>query len=177
MMSTANGGRSKGAVMFAAVADRQEDIAKKLGLKTRSLVSMWRNGERTPRLANRKQLLARYKIPIEAWDQPPAPTEWGEPAAMGQVEVLEGLCRQTRAQLVNDGSMTPLERLKVGSALAKLEDDLRRLKGENLLAEAEVLKHPKWKELKVTILEILTKHPDALRDVVAALERAGDTTR
>ncbi len=162
--------RSKGAVMLAALGDRQVELAAKLGVKSRPLISMWRSGERKPKLANRKQLLAKLKIPIEAWDEPPdAPSSWGEAAASGQVEMLEQLGASIRSQVINDASLTPLERVRMVRELAKLAEDVRRLKGEDVV-EVDVLRHPKWVELKSALLAALERHPEALRAVVEALE-------
>ncbi len=162
--------RSKGAVLFAAVGATQAEAKRKLGVRSEGLIAMWKNGQRVPKLANRKQLLAKYKIPIEAWDEPPdSPSEWGNAAAMGQVEMLEAFASKVRGEIAS-GESTMLEKIKMARELARLEEELRRLKGADVV-EIDVIRHPKWLALKTTILSVLERHPDALRDVVAALER------
>lgn len=171
-MAATTSGRSKGAVIFAGVPDRQHEVAQKLGVRDRSLVSKWRSGERTPKLANRKQLLAKYKIPIEAWDEPPdAPSRWGEASAIGQLEMLEAVERRVRMKVATDETMTELERTKLARELAKLTEDIRRLKGEDVV-EIDVIRHPQFVAYIARLKAALKRHPAALADVVSAIESA-----
>lgn len=162
--------RSKGAVLLAKRGETQAEIARKLKV-SQPMIALWRSSQRTPRLANRKQLLAKYKIPIEAWDEPPdAPAEWGEASATGQVEMLEAMAAGVRAQITGARDLTVLERVKAGRELVRLIDDLRRLKGGDVV-EVDLVNHPSWLALRTDLLAALAAYPDARAAVISAMER------
>lgn len=157
--------------MLAARAEQHDEIARRVSV-SRPLVTLWRNGQRTPRLANRRLLKSRYGIPIEAWDEPPdAPSEWGEAAATGHLQMLESLAQKTREEIATSATATTLERLKLGGELAKLLGEIRRLKGEDL-TEPDLVAHPKWITLRDELRAALAAYPDARAAVIAIMERA-----
>lgn len=171
--------RSRGAGLFTRIGSTQTELARKLDVST-GIVAMWQSGQRVPGLPNRKLLLERYKIPIEAWDQPAdaAPSmaspaskgePWGEGVVGGRIVALERLVDGLMREIDAPGDSTPHERAKVMTSLGHTLNTLRRLKGEDV-GEARVARHPKWVELRRAILDALDPHPDALDDVIAAIE-------
>lgn len=164
-------GRSKGAVQFAALAQTQREIAQRIGLKSSGLVAMWKTGERTPKLANRKQILAKFKIPIEAWDEPPqSPSEWGDPAASGRVARLEAMAADAEAQISKGEGMTIPERLRAMKMLTLVEGEIRKLKGEDV-AEVDILTYPAFVAFEKKLRDALRPFPDALAAVVEVFAR------
>lgn len=175
--------RSRGAVLLARLTQTQAQIAREVSVSV-AIVNYWQNGERKPGIGNRKALLARYKIPIEAWDEEPtkpptssaasapSPTRpssgWGESSAVARISLLESMAQELIDRLSNDASMTPLEGAKVLAQLTHAEKQLRSMKGENA-PEVRLVTHPKWLAVKRAILEALKDHPKALRAVVDAL--------
>lgn len=172
--------RSRGAVMFAQLGHTQAVLSVRLGVST-GIVAMWNSGQRKPGLANRKLLLEKFKIPIEAWDEEPtrphdppsssrpAAPAWGENTVTGQVEGLERFVANTLERVRTDTELSPLEQAKCMSLLTSSLERLRRLKGE-AATELQVLKHAKWLEVKSIVLTALEAHPDALDSVIDALQ-------
>lgn len=168
--------------MLARLGHTQAELATRLGVST-GIVAMWNSGQRKPGLANRKLLLERFKVPIEAWDEAlerpasspkqQAASEWGAPTVQSRIESLERIVEDTlervRPDAETDPDMTLLEQAKVMSLLGRTLAELRRLKGEEI-AELKVLRHPKWLDVKTAVLGALEGHPDALDAVIDSLE-------
>lgn len=163
-------GRSKGAVIFATRAETQAELAAKLRV-SQPTIALWRSGQRTPYLANRKLIASKFKIPIEAWDEPPeTPEPWGEAAATGRVEMLESMASKAEAELATGAGMTFMERIKNMEALTRVVAEIRKLRGEDI-SEIDVLAHPKWREVEALLFQVLEAHPEAFARFLEGLRR------
>lgn len=164
--------------MFARLGSTQAELASRLSVST-GIVAMWNSGQRKPSLGNRKLLLEKFKIPIEAWDEEPeqehsqkqkqASPQWGANTVLKRIETLENIVEDTLGRVDSDSKMTLLEQAKVMNLLGRTLGELRRLKGEEV-AEIRVLRHPKWIDVKTAIMNALELHPAALDAVIEALE-------
>lgn len=144
-------------------------------------VCQWLSGAKRPGLANRKMALARLKIPIEWWDEeipsphapPPKPTaEWGERTAEARTRRLEDMVFSLFDKLEQErATMTMSEIARAARQIALADSEVRKLKGEGA-SELQVMRHPRWYELKKLILDALEEHPKALGDVIHVLEEA-----
>lgn len=179
MAPVRRGQRSQGAKLFAATGKTQATLAAELDVST-GIVAFWQSGKRTPNLPNRQAIHELYGIPVVAWDQAPtdergpragaasAGAEPGTSTFESRVSRLDLEASDALDRLKADKSITTLERVKAVESLGKTLIQLRRLRGEDA-SEVRVLHHPRWIELRTAILEVLTRYPDALRDVIAAV--------
>jgi transcriptional regulator with XRE-family HTH domain len=174
---TAVSPRTEGQRLLLGVSGSHTDIATQIG-GTKQSVSEWRRGEKTPGSRARELLHRTFGIDPAAWTQRPGAVAPPEPAKElpkldGELEHLEELLRDLRA-LRSDRSLTPSERARVAAeenkTLARIAEHRERQK----LTEARyVHEHPGWHRLRAVLFEALKKHPEAYRDVLAALQAAG----
>ena len=175
--------RSEGSYLLARTGKTQDELARALGV-SQQIVAFWLSGKRLPSLPNRKQLLAKYKIPIEAWDKPhapaakprtklsrPEPESWGDGAVTARIERLQTIVDRGLEDLDRD-DMAPMEHARVAGELCKVVGQLRRLRGEEV-SELQILKHPKWQEVKTIVLDELADDPETLQRIVDRLKTAG----
>ena len=164
--------------MLAETGLLQEEIATRT-VSDQSTVARWLSGEKSPGLANRRVLLAKFKIPIESWDEaiettptPATTPEWGERTAEARAKKLEAMLDKMFVEFESKRpEMTQGEATRTFRALTAAENEIRKLRGEGA-SELQIMRHPKWYELKELVLEALDDHPKALADVIHAIEEA-----
>ncbi len=170
--------RSRGTLALLRLGKTQPQIASTLGV-SKAIVAMWQSGDRTPSLPNRRAMLEKFKIALEAWDEeqdtplsvrPSAPrAEWRDSASTSRIELLQASVDEELEMLKSDVEMTPLERTKVRESIARTLNSIRRYKGEEV-SEVKVLKHPKWQEIWAVLLDVLQDEPEYLRTLLERLE-------
>lgn len=185
--------RTEGQRLLAGVLASLGDIARKVGCSSRQTVSDWRSGAKVPGAAFRQRLQEEYGIPAEAWDHQPAngrpvPTAppSSSPAASAPKTTLDqclALIHDTERDLTEEqceecgrgGKLVPAERVKLRDTLARALSLRHRLESAGELIEDRiVLQHPTWKRMKAVMLRVLTRHPEALREMLEAWKEFGE---
>lgn len=157
--------RSRGAVALLRTGESQATIAATLDT-TRGNVASYVSGRWKPGPDVRARILEAFKVPIEWWDQPHAPTN-GAPLVEGPA-TLTTLEASIDAQmaLMNAPGVTPKERANVTAALAKAMASLHSMKQDD---PRRLLKDALWLRIRDALRAALAKHPNALEDVESAL--------
>jgi transcriptional regulator with XRE-family HTH domain len=179
-VTTADTPRTEGQRLLVAVSGSHSEVAAKLGGKTtKQSISEWRLGQKVPGAAARARIQATLGIEPDAWSRQPGGGQQATqapaalPALGGELEHLEELLRDLR-QLRSDRGLTASERARVAGEETKTLRRIAELRDASKLTEARyVHEHPGWQRLKRALLDALKKHPDAYRDVVAALQVLG----
>jgi transcriptional regulator with XRE-family HTH domain len=182
-------GRTRGAAMLAARAERQQEIADAIGM-SRSAVANFATGAAIPTPTTRAQLATLYGIPVGSWTQPVTTTarskarntaktakadakalsggpSGGKAAAAALVRHLDAQRREAEERGEDNKALrlTEMQRRAIV--------DYARLNGElSEGEEARLTRSQKWISLRSRILDALAPFPDAIRAVIAALQEA-----
>jgi hypothetical protein len=173
--------RTEGQRLLLAVPGTLELIGDSIGA-TRQAVLLWRQGARLPGPQWRRSIHERFGIPPEAWGRTPlapgetlqplrfddGPGDGPEPSALDDVARL---LRLLRRQLDQPGLLAR-ERAQYADAFARALAQKERIERERAMLEDRTIReHPKWKRLRTAIIDALIPHPEAARDVEAAIAR------
>jgi hypothetical protein len=172
--------RSEGQRLLMLVPGSLQQIGDSIGA-TKQAVALWRDGARVPEEKWRRKLHALYDILPDAWgygpgeapvdepDEPPAePQLEREPTALEDVSRLLSLLRTQ----LNRPNLLARERAQLGDAFARALTQKERLeRAREMLEDRVIREHPQWQRLKNEIIAALIPHPEAARDVEAAIAR------
>ena len=178
--------------MLSAAAERLVDVAERLHVGV-STVSDWRRGAKSPGGHARKRLAEVYGIPPGSWDRP-APRVGGERSAwdldaepVPVVELdpdappLESTLRMLDAQLMRLANGGTDEDFKQAEGIRKMlatraqqEKDKRTIDAYIERAVINPMRQPFYQRAVNMVVDALKPYPDALRDVLAALDAAAE---
>ena len=177
--------RTRGAVMLSAVPGSVRALAARLGA-SRTSVSDWRSGRTLPSEELRAMLESVCGIPLRAWDErdaapAKAPAD-GEsvPFDLG-ASSFRVLC--DRLQLIESqgAEATTAEVVNVSKEIRAHEDGaLKRETGQRAFEERverallSPTRQPFYQRVVNMVVDALKPYPDALRDVLAALDAAAE---
>ena len=183
--------QSEGQVLLSAAAERLVDVAERLHVGV-STVSDWRRGAKSPGGHARRRLAEVYGIPPESWDRPaqrvggdrfaddvaPVPMELDTDAPP-----LESTLRMLDAQLMRLANGGTDEDFKQAEGIRKMlatraqqEKDKRTIDAYIERAVINPTRQPFYQRAVNLVVDALKPHPDALRDVLAALDAAQEDT-
>lgn len=155
------------------------EIAAECGV-SKALVSNWRTGIRLPSPDARERLELAYGIPQDEWDvrhasDEPAPSMELDPDA----PPLESTLRMLDAQLMRLANGGTDEDFKQAEGIRKMlatraqqEKDKRTIDAYIERAVINPTRQPFYQRAVNLVVDALKPHPDALRDVLAALDAA-----
>lgn len=173
--------------MLSAAAERLVDVAERLHVGV-STVSDWRRGAKSPGGHARRRLAEVYGIPPESWDRPaqrvggdrfaddvaPVPMELDTDAPP-----LESTLRMLDAQLMRLANGGTDEDFKQAEGIRKMlatraqqEKDKRTIDAYIERAVINPTRQPFYQRTVNLVVDALKPYPDALRDVLAALDAA-----
>lgn len=180
---------------MSAAAERLVDVAERLHVGV-STVSDWRRGAKSPGGHARKRLAEVYGIPPESWDRPAQrvggdrlPSAWDldDVGAAPVVEIdadappLESTLRMLDAQLMRLANGGTDEDFKQAEGIRKMlatraqqEKDKRTIDAYIERAVINPTRQPFYQRAVNLVVDALKPHPDALRDVLAALDAAAE---
>lgn len=186
--------RNQGAVTLARTGETQEEIAAALGV-SRAAVGYWIAGTKKPLKAKREALAARYRIPVDAWDETAKTKPAAKPAAVAvTAESLKAAATEVRAAvasgcdsrelfarlstmagellttLENDPESYPLEKARVMASVAGTAKMIGQSNGEFDLG-ARLFQLPIWREVRKALAAGLTGHPAAAAAVARELRK------
>lgn len=173
--SCVNGGQE----LLRAVNAPLNEIAAECGV-SKALVSNWRTGIRLPSPDARERLELAYGIPQDEWDvrhasDEPAPSMELDPDA----PPLESTLRMLDAQLMRLANGGTDEDFKQAEGIRKMlatraqqEKDKRTIDAYIERAVINPTRQPFYQRAVNLVVDALKPHPDALRDVLAALDAA-----
>lgn len=175
--------RTEGQRLLLAVPGSLELIGDSIGA-TKQAVSLWRAGHRAPGPQWRRAMHERLGIPPEAWARTPLPDGWTPSAPTRFTDPLDDaapepsplddvrrLLRSLREQL-EQPNLLARERAQLSDAFAKALAQRERLEQARAMSEPRTIaEHPGWRRLRDAIIGALARHPDAMRDVGAAIQR------
>jgi transcriptional regulator with XRE-family HTH domain len=183
--------RNQGAVTLARTGETQEEIAAALGV-SRAAVGYWIAGTKKPLKAKREALAARYRIPVEAWDETakakpgakPAVTAESLKAAAGEARAavaagcdsrelfarLSTMAGELLTTLENDPESYPLEKARVMASVAGTAKMIGQSNGEFDLG-ARLFQLPIWREVRKALAAGLRGHPAAALAVARELRK------
>ena len=187
--------QSEGQVLLSAAAERLVDVAERLHVGV-STVSDWRRGAKSPGGHARKRLAEVYGIPPGSWDRP-APRDvgrfiagvgaWEEVSPVPVVELdpdappLESTLRMLDAQLMRLANGGTDEDFKQAEGIRKMlatraqqEKDKRTIDAYIERAVINPTRQPFYQRAVNMVVDALKPYPDALRDVLAALDAAAE---
>jgi hypothetical protein len=177
--------RSEGHRLLLAITDSMAVVARAAGAGKTS-VHRWRSGER-PDESARRNLAKAYGIAVESWEQAPAAVPVAQAAndiggaamdAPAPIDVPESsaahfldLMTQVRRDRIN-GNLSPSERLKALEREGALRAQYERAKAADRATEELIVReHPHWARFEEELMRVLSKYPDAMREVAEAMER------
>lgn len=179
--------QSEGQALLSAAAERLVDVAERLHVGV-STVSDWRRGAKSPGGHARRRLAEVYGIPPESWDRPaqrvggdrfaddvaPVPMELDTDAPP-----LESTLRMLDAQLMRLANGGTDEDFKQAEGIRKMlatraqqEKDKRTIDAYIERAVINPTRQPFYQRTVNLVVDALKPYPDALRDVLAALDAA-----
>lgn len=176
--------RSRGAVLLARACKTQDEIAQKIGV-SRVAVSKWINGGAKPGKEKRADLLAKFEIPKDAWDEaatstkiPKATPSSVRPSASSSptpvteeppsmVEELDKMAREYLADL-REYDMDPLARARCMSAFAVTLRELDKWTG------ATFFKLPIWPRIVAALRAGLDGHPEAAAAIAREMRKVDE---
>lgn len=173
--------------MLSAAAERLVDVAERLHVGV-STVSDWRRGAKSPGGHARKRLAEVYGIPPESWDRParslvPRDELDDNPAPMLELDTdgppLESTLRMLDQQLMRLANGGTDEDFKQAEGIRKMlatralqEKDKRTIDAYIERSLISPTRQPFYQRVVNMVVDALKPHPDALRDVLAALDAA-----
>lgn len=181
--------QSEGQALLSAAAERLVDVAERLHVGV-STVSDWRRGAKSPGGHARRRLAEVYGIPPESWDRPaqrvggdrfaddvaPVPMELDTDAPP-----LESTLRMLDAQLMRLANGGTDEDFKQAEGIRKMlatraqqEKDKRTIDAYIERAVINPTRQPFYQRAVNMVVDALKPYPDALRDVLAALDAAAE---
>jgi len=173
--------QSEGQVLLSAAAERLVDVAERLHVGV-STVSDWRRGAKSPGGHARRRLAEVYGIPPESWDRPAGEVSL---PVLPVVELdpdappLESTLRMLDAQLMRLANGGTDEDFKQAEGIRKMlatraqqEKDKRTIDAYIERAVINPTRQPFYQRAVNMVVDALKPHPDALRDVLAALDAA-----
>lgn len=179
--------QSEGQVLLSAAAERLVDVAERLHVGV-STVSDWRRGAKSPGGHARKRLAEVYGIPPESWDRParslvPRDELDDNPAPMLELDTdgppLESTLRMLDQQLMRLANGGTDEDFKQAEGIRKMlatralqEKDKRTIDAYIERSLISPTRQPFYQRVVNMVVDALKPHPDALRDVLAALDAA-----
>lgn len=183
--------QSEGQVLLSAAAERLVDVAERLHVGV-STVSDWRRGAKSPGGHARKRLAEVYGIPTGAWDRPAQRvggerSAWdldgAEPAPVLELDAdgppLESTLRMLDQQLMRLANGGTDEDFKQAEGIRKMlatraqqETSKRTLDAYIERSLINPTRQPFYQRVVNMVVDALKPHPDALRDVLAALDAA-----
>lgn len=187
--------QSEGSRLLYAAAERLADVAAELHVGV-STVSDWRRGAKSPGGHYRRRLAEVYGIPPESWDRPAQRVggdvlradDYSEPVPMEldpDAPPLESTLRMLDAQLMRLANGGTDEDFKQAEGIRKMlatraqqEKDKRTIDAYIERAVINPTRQPFYQRAVNLVVDALKPYPDALRDVLAALDAAaeeGDT--
>lgn len=176
--------RSEGQELLSAAAERLVDVAERLHVGV-STVSDWRRGAKSPGGRARRQLAEVYGIPPESWDRPagegPVPTALPPLEFDDDAPPLESTLRMLDQQLMLLASGGTDEDFKRAEGIRKMlatraqqERDKRVIDAHIERALISPTRQPFYQRTINLVVDALKPHPEALADVLAALDAASD---
>lgn len=184
--------QSEGSRLLYAAAERLADVAAELHVGV-STVSDWRRGAKSPGGHARRRLAEVYGIPPEAWDRPAQRVggdglrdreaeDYPEPVPMEldpDAPPLESTLRMLDAQLMRLANGGTDEDFKQAEGIRKMlatraqqEKDKRTIDAYIERAVINPTRQPFYQRVTNMVVDALKPYPDALRDVLAALDAA-----
>ena len=169
------------------------DVAERLHVGV-STVSDWRRGAKSPGGHARRRLAEVYGIPPESWDRPAqrvggdrlrSAWDMDEPAPAMELDSdappLESTLRMLDAQLMRLANGGTDEEFKQAEGIRKMlatraqqEKDKRTIDAYIERAVINPARQPFYQRVVNMVVDALKPHPDALRDVLAALDAAAE---
>lgn len=175
--------QSEGQVLLSAAAERLVDVAERLHVGV-STVSDWRRGAKSPGGHARRRLAEVYGIPPESWDRPAGEVSL---PVLPVVELdpdappLESTLRMLDAQLMRLANGGTDEDFKQAEGIRKMlatraqqEKDKRTIDAYIERAVINPTRQPFYQRAVNLVVDALKPYPDALRDVLAALDAAAE---
>ena len=189
--------QSEGQRLLYAAAERLVDVAERLHVGV-STVSDWRRGAKSPGGHARRRLAEVYGIPPESWDRPARsllPGEVGgdrlrrlagemdDPTPVMELDAdgppLESTLRMLDAQLMRLANGGTDEDFKQAEGIRKMlatraqqETSKRTLDAYIERSLISPTRQPFYQRVVNMVVDALKPYPDALRDVLAALDAA-----
>ena len=193
--------QSEGQVLLSAAAERLVDVAERLHVGV-STVSDWRRGAKSPGGHARKRLAEVYGIPPESWDRPARslmPGEVGGDRLRRLAGELDDAPAHVPMELDTDGpplesTLRMLDQQLMRLANGGTDEDFKQAEGIRKMlatrAQQETSKRtldayierslinptrqPFYQRVVNMVVDALKPYPDALRDVLAALDAAAE---
>lgn len=187
-------------MLLSAAAERLVDVAERLHVGV-STVSDWRRGAKSPGGHARKRLAEVYGIPTGAWDRPARSLIPGEvggdrlrrlagemdapPAPVLELDTdgppLESTLRMLDQQLqalINGGTDEDFKKAeglrKLLATRAQQETSKRTIDAYIERSLISPTRQPFYQRVVNMLVDALKPYPDALRDVLAALDAAAE---
>lgn len=174
---------------MSAAAERLVDVAERLHVGV-STVSDWRRGAKSPGGHARRRLAEVYGIPPESWDRPAQRVggdRFADDVAPVPMELdtdgppLESTLRMLDAQLMRLANGGTDEDFKQAEGIRKMlatraqqEKDKRTLDAYIERSLISPTRQPFYQRVVNMVVDALKPYPDALRDVLAALDAAAE---
>lgn len=181
--------QSEGQRLLSAAAERLVDVAERLHVGV-STVSDWRRGAKSPGGHARRRLAEVYGIPPESWDRPAQRVggdRFADDVAPVPMELdtdgppLESTLRMLDAQLMRLANGGTDEDFKQAEGIRKMlatraqqEKDKRTLDAYIERSLISPTRQPFYQRVVNMVVDALKPYPDALRDVLAALDAAAE---
>jgi len=181
--------QSEGQRLLSAAAERLVDVAERLHVGV-STVSDWRRGAKSPGGHARRRLAEVYGIPPESWDRPAQRVggdRFADDVAPVPMELdtdgppLESTLRMLDAQLMRLANGGTDEDFKQAEGIRKMlatraqqEKDKRTIDAYIERAVINPARQPFYQRTVNLVVDALKPYPDALRDVLAALDAAAE---
>ena len=177
-VQTVNGGQER----LRSLDLPLNDIAAECGV-SKALVSNWRTGLRLPSPDARERLELAYGIPQDEWDV--RHVDESAPAAEVELDAdappLESTLRMLDQQLMRLANGGTDEDFKQAEGIRKMlatraqqEKDKRTIDAYIERAVINPTRQPFYQRAVNMVVDALKPHPDALRDVLAALDAAAE---
>ncbi len=174
--------RSEGARLLALTGKTSEEIGARLHV-SRSLVSHWLSGARRPTKENATKLKKQFRIALGTWavealepvapDDPELPPDVENPTTLSAALTLRRSVLRD-LQLVNDPKLPAIERQRIAKHAAATLATIGKITGETLtISEAKILRSPAWQRIEATIVRILEREPERMREIGEALALLG----
>jgi hypothetical protein len=151
---------------------------------TPEAVRCWRNGSKLPGDVARVALSkAPFRIPPDAWDRRPGAEpkpqmkrHRSDPAKAGVVVDAATLAKEQLERIQAwrreaDEDASDATRAKLAALEMRAIRAYAQLTGQATSTEAELARSPQWARLRSDLVSALEKHPEAAKDVLAAIER------
>lgn len=177
--------KSEGQRLLCGLPGTPLEIAAAIGFRNEGPVHAWLDGTRSPAANARTALSKVFAIPNASWTARPGatlPTERKPPPAppARPTPLPDSLdhCQELLTE-IREARKTPNLKSNDRAKLAMTEvrimtmrNDLERRQTQRIeLSEARyVREHPAWRALKSKLVDVLKKHPQAAKDVMAAIQ-------